>query len=69
MEDILTDIVKHKREELKSLKSLLPINVLRSRLDCILPEIRSMSTALADSSTVLFRNLKRSLHLRAGLIN
>jgi indole-3-glycerol phosphate synthase len=59
MEDILTDIVKHKREELKSLKSLLPINVLRSRLDCILPEIRSMSTALANSSTGIISEFKK----------
>lgn len=59
MKDILTNIVEHKREELKVQKASLPIQEIRSRLTGDLPSLRSMSYALANSTTGIIAEFKR----------
>lgn len=59
MKDILTNIVENKREELKKRKASLPMQAIRSRLTGDLPLIRSMSYALANSTTGIIAEFKR----------
>lgn len=59
MNDILSQIVAHKKEEIEQQKKLVPASLLRERLETYTRTPRSMRQALAASETGIIAEFKR----------
>ena len=59
MEDILTEIVAHKRKEVAAHKLVVPTEGLRELIETLPPSPRSMKASLAASSTGIISEFKR----------
>ena len=59
MEDILTEIVAHKQEEVAVHKAVVPTEGLRELVDTLPPSPRSMKASLAASPTGIISEFKR----------